>query len=102
MIKKILIDDDQITTLAELAKDLAKSHGWKEYEVDNGKGEIKFVSSEGVKCVVDTSGFAQRVMDDGTLEDWDDENVDWDEEFDGWSNHVWAEDEDGNTVMLHD
>ena len=52
MIKKILIDDDQITTLAELAKDLAKSHGWKEYEVDNGKGEIKFVSSEGVKCVV--------------------------------------------------
>ena len=102
MIKKILIDDDQITTLAELAKDLAKSHGWKEYEVDNGKGEIKFVSSEGVKCVVDTSGFAQQVMDDGTLEDWDDENVDWDEDFDRWSNHVWAEDEDGNTVMLHD
>ena len=102
MIKKILIDDDQITTLAELAKDLAKSHGWKEYEVDNGKGKIKFASSEGVKCVVDTSGFAQRIMDDGTLEDWDDENVDWDEEFDGWSNYVWAKDEDGNTVMLHD
>ena len=102
MIKKILIDDDQITTLAELAKDLAKSHGWKEYEVDNGNGEIKFVSSEDVKCVVDTSGFAQRITDDGILEDWDDENVNWDEEFDGWSNHVWAEDEDGNTVMLHD
>jgi len=100
--KKILIDEDQVVTLAELAKDLAESHGWKEYEVDNGKGEIKFVSAEGVKCVVDLVGFAQRVREDGTLEDWDDENVDWDEEFDGWSNHVWAEDEDGNTVMLHD
>lgn len=26
----------------------------------------------------------------------------WGEDFDEWSNHVWAEDEDGNTVMLHD
>ena len=99
--KKILIDEDQVTPLAELAKDLAKSHGWKEYEIDNGNGEIKFVSSDGVRCAVDLSGFAQRVLDDGTREDWDEENVDWDEEFDGWSDHVWAEDEDGNAVMLH-
>ena len=97
--KKILIDEDSVTTLAELAKELAESHGWDEYEV--GTTEIRFAKG-GARGVVDLGGFAQRVLDGEELEDWDEENVDWDEEFDGWSNHVWAEDEDGNTVMLHD
>lgn len=100
--KKILIDEDQVSTLAELAAELAKSHGWESYEV--GTTEIRFVK-DGVKGVVDLGGFAQKVPEDeenSDFEDWDEENIDWDEEFDAWSNHVWAEDEDGNTVMLHD
>ena len=46
--------------------------------------------------------FDRMVGPEGEWVDDDELNVDWDEDFDGWSNHVWAEDEDGNTVMLHD
>ena len=99
--KTIKVDDDQVTTFEELAETLARAYGWKEYKTDAKNGRITFTTSDGVKCVVDESGFAQRVKDDRTLEDWDDANVDWDEVFDGWSDHVWAEDEDGNAVMLH-
>ena len=97
--KKILIDEDQITTLAELAKELAKMYGWTSYEVEGDT--IHFKTGSVVKHRVDTSGFAQ-TLEDGEWVDDDDLNVNWDEDFDGWSNHVWAEDEDGNTVMLHD
>jgi len=97
--KKILIDEDQITSLAQLAKELARMYGWTSHEVDGG--EIRFENGDGKKHRVDTSGFAQ-TLEDGEWVDDDDLNVNWDEDFDGWSNHVWAEDEDGNTVMLHD
>lgn len=97
--KKILIDEDQVTTLAELAKELAKTHGWKSHEVEGDT--VRFETDDGAKHRVDASGFAQ-TLEDGEWVDDDELNVDWDEDFDAWSNHVWAEDEDGNTVMLHD
>jgi hypothetical protein len=97
--KKIFIDEDQVTTLAQLAKDLSGTYGWKSYEVEGN--EIRFETDDGAKHRVDTSGFAQ-TLEDGEWVDDDELNVNWDEDFDRWSNHVWAEDEDGNTVMLHD
>lgn len=96
--KKILIDEDQVTTLAELAKDLAGMYGWTSHEV---KGDtIYFDTDDGAKHRVDASGFAQ-TFEDGEWVDDDELNVDWDEDFDAWSDHVWAKDEDGNVVMLH-
>lgn len=97
--QKILIDEDQVTTLKELAKSLAKSFGWKSHRVEDDV--IYFKTDDGKQRRVDTSGFAQVLEGDEWVDD-DELNVDWDEEFDGWSNHVWAEDENGNTVMLHD
>lgn len=97
--KKILIDEDSVSTLAGLAGELAKTYGWKSYEVEGDT--IHFETDGGAKHRVDTSGFAQ-TLEDGEWVDDDELNVNWDEDFDAWSNHVWAEDEDGNTVMLHD
>lgn len=97
--KKILIDENSVSTLAQLAGELAKMYGWKSYEVEGDA--IRFETGNGAKHRVDTSGFAQ-TFEDGEWVDDDEWDVDWDEDFDAWSNHVWAEDEDGNTVMLHD
>jgi hypothetical protein len=97
--KKILIDEDQVVTLAELAKDVADAYGWTSYEV--GADVIYFKANadgEQVNGKVELSGFAYDVDSGEPIDEW---NVDWDEVFDGWSDHVWAEDEDGNTVMLH-
>lgn len=96
--KKILIDDDQVTTLAELAKELAGMYGWTSYEVDGDT--IYFETGDGVRRRVDVSGFAQ-TFEDGEWVDDNEMNVDWAEAFDAWSDYVWAEDEDGNTVMVH-
>ena len=96
--KKILIDEDNVSTLTQLAKELARIYSWKSYEVEGDT--IRFETDDGAKHRVDTSGFAQ-TLEDGAWVDDGDLNVNWDEDFDVW-NHVWAEDEDGNTVMLHD
>ena len=97
--KKIFIDEDQVTTLADLAKHLSGLYGWKSYEVEGNV--IRFDAGDGKKHRVDTSGFAQTLEGDEWVDD-DELNVDWDEDFDAWPNHVWAEDENGDVVMLHD
>lgn len=96
--KKILIDETQVTALAELAEEIAEADSWKSYKVEGDT--IRFETDDGAKHRVDTSGFAQTLEDGEWVDDYE-LNVDWDEAC-GWSNHVWAEDEDGNTVMLHD
>ena len=97
--KKILIDEDNVSTLGELAEALAKMYGWKSHEV---KGDVIYCETDdGVKHRVDTAGWTQ-TLEDGEWVDDDELNINWYEDFDEWSNHVWAEDEAGNTVMLHD
>ena len=96
--KKVLIDEDNVSTLGELAEKLAKMYGWKSHEVEGDV--IYFETDDGAKHRVDTSGFVKTLEDgvwvyDGELD------IDWDEDFGEWSSHIWAEDEDGNTVMLH-
>lgn len=97
--KTVLVDEYQVSTLSGLADELARMYGWKSHEVEGDV--IRFETDDGAKHRVDTSGFAQ-TLEDGEWVDDDELNVNWDEDFDSWSNHVWAEDEDGNTVMLHD
>ena len=97
---KILVDEDSVTTLADLAADLARSRGWKSWIVDGGG--IEFTVEEDGKdrrYRIYPSGFA---YDAKTEEEAEKHDVNWDEEFDGWCNHGWAEDEKGNVVMLHD
>ena len=98
--KKVLIDEDQVTTLAQLSETLATIYGWTSYEVAADVIYFKAnADGEPVNGRLETSGFAYDVDTGDSIDEWD---VDWDEDFDAWSNHVWAEDEDGNTVMLHD
>ena len=97
--KKVLIGEDNVSTLGELAEKLAKMYGWKSHEV---KGDVIYCETDdGVKHRVDTAGWVQTLEDDEWVDD-DELNIDWDKDFGEWSNRVWAEDEDGNTVMLHD
>ena len=98
--KTIKIEDENVTTLGELAEKLAGLYGWTSYEV---AGDVVYFKAnadgEPVNGRLETSGFA---YDADTGDDLDKWNVDWDADFDAWSNHVWAEDENGHTVMLHD
>lgn len=98
----VIVPSDQVTSLNDLAKDLAKYRDWKRWKVL--KDEIHFWPEDrpGLECCVDTSGFAFYRDGAGEWVPSDEDNVDWDQEFDAWSNHVWAEDANGNTVMLHD
>lgn len=86
--KKVLIGEANVSTLGELAEAAADVIYFKA----NADGEP-------VNGRLETSGFAYDVDTGDSIDAW---NVDWDEDFDKWSNRVWAEDEDGNTVMLHD
>ena len=98
--KNVQIEDDCVTTLAELAEELKKLYQWDRYEVADD--HIKFWAKDGGREVagqVDSTGFA---VDQETGEDLDEFDVNWDEDFDGWSNRVWAWGEDGRLVMLHD
>ena len=105
--KKILIDEDQVSTLKELAESLAGIYGWTSYEVANHavnfKEDVIYFKAlklgREVHGMIDTTGFAKDVVSGEPLDEW---NVNWDKDFDKWSNHVWAKDENGNTVMLHD
>lgn len=96
--KKVFIAEDQVTTLAQLAEELAGIYGWTSYEVATDEIYFKANSDgEPVNGRLETSGFAYDADTGDLLDEW---SVDWDEDF-GWADHVWAEDEFGNTVMLH-
>lgn len=99
--KTIQIDEDQVTTLEEVAKTLSEDYGWTKYVVEPNHIEFWAKDSEGkeVHGTVDSSGFAYDFDDpDEPLDEFE---VDWTESFDGWSDIVWAYDADGRTVMLH-
>ena len=96
----VIIDDDQVSFLEELAEELAGRRSWKRFDVVDDA--VLFTSREGYECRVDTTGFAMRRDKDGDFEEYDEENVVWDDEFDEWSNHVWANLPDGTCVMIHD
>ena len=59
--KKVLINEDAISTLSELAEELARMYGWKSHEVDGAI--IYFETDDGEKHRVDTSGWAHTFED---------------------------------------
>ena len=108
-VKRIAFSESEVSTLAELAESLAPRYGWQKWRAEGGNIVFEAKDSDGSlrEGYVGPSGFAYRMEDDE--EDWfsgDDEwpeyDVNWDEDFDGWNNHVWGEDENGDTVMVHD
>jgi len=97
--KTIRIEENQVTTLKELAERLADIYGWTSYEVASDVIYFKAnADGEPVNGRLEMSGFAYDTDTGDELDAW---SVDWDEDFDAWSDRVWAKDEDGNTVMLH-
>lgn len=87
-----------VATLSELAERLEALHGWRTWSV--GGDEIRFVDKDGETGVVGTTGVAYRVHGRRRTV-WEEQTVDWEEEFDAWSQQVWAEDMNGNAVMIH-
>ena len=97
--RKIFIDEEQVSTLEELAETLASQYGWTSYMVDGD--EIYFKANadgEPVDGRLEITGHAYDIKSGEPLDEWD---VCWNEIFDAWSDYVWAEDENGRTVMLH-
>lgn len=87
-----------VATLSELAERLEALHGWRTWSV--GGDEIRFVDKDGETGVVCTTGVAYRVHGRRRTV-WEEQTVDWEEELDAWSQQVWAEDMNGNAVMIH-
>jgi len=108
---QVTFSESEVSTLAELADELKEMYGWESWRISENGANIVFTAkdSEDGKVkegYVGPSGFAYRLEDDpddqyGEEDDWDEYNVNWDEDFDGWCDHVWGTDEDGNTVMVH-
>ena len=83
---KIEIPNSQVMKFDEVVEVVARAYGWTKYKTDPKNGSVEYVGSDGQTHTTDTS----------------DESVEWIELLDAWSNHVWAKDEDGNVVMIHD
>ncbi len=97
--KTVLVEDDCVSTLSELAESLADMYGWTSYEVAGDTIYFKAnADGEPVDGRLDLSGFAYDADTGERIDAWD---VDWDECFDQWSNHIWAEDENLEVVMIH-
>ena len=108
---KVTFSESEVSTLAELAEELKEMYGWKSWRISENGANIVFSAKDSEdgevkEGYVGPSGFAYRLEEDpddrfGEEDGWDEYNVNWDEDFDGWCNHVWGADEAGNTVMVH-
>lgn len=98
--RNIKFDDEQVSTLKELGEILAGQYGWTWWEAEKDCIVFKAKNADGAQVDgrLEPSGFAYDVY---TEEQIDEFAVDWNEVFDGWSDYVWGEAEDGSTVMVH-
>jgi len=100
---KVLFDEDNVLSLEAAAKTLAEDRKWKSYSVDAKEGEIHAVAQDGTKFYIDLGGFAydEENEDAETIEEYE---VDWQVDLFGntWKNIMFAKNEDGEYVILHD
>ena len=97
-----ILDKNQVTPLTELADELGKSHGWKKWMVKGSEIHFEPKDRPGLKCKIELTGFAFYKDGAGAWVESEEDDIIWGEEFDAWCNAVWAEDIDGNVVMLQE
>lgn len=95
---KIEINEDNVMTLDAVAHELAPMYGWSAFEAHKDTIEFWAVDDKGeeVHGFVDEGGWAR----DPGGNDMDEWNVNFCEDLD-LNDAVWAEDEHGNSVLLH-
>ena len=100
--KTVILEDDEVMTLEEVAAKLHEMYGWATHETYAKEGEIRFTESDGRHFCLHTSGFVYEVVNGKESEKEDGEReVNFGEDFD-LVNYIWATDKDGNSVMVHD
>lgn len=98
---KVLFDEDNVLSLDAVAKRLADDRHWKSYTVDAKEGIIHATTLNDRDFHIDLGGFA---YDDETEETIDEFEVDWPVELfnDTWKSVMFAKNEDGEYVIVHD
>lgn len=107
--KTVTVSADDVMTLSEVAEEFKRHFDLAKCEAIDDKAVISFETKGGQKGYVGLSGWAYE-RDDTLSEDerfsegdpsLDEFSVDWNEVL-GFNNVVWADDEDGNSVLVHD
>ena len=99
--KKVIVSDDEVMTLEEAAVKLHERLGWKSHTTDAKEGIIQFEIEDGRKFNLHTSGFAYEVIDGKESEESDDEQEVTFYDALKLINCIFAEDEEGNTVIIN-
>jgi len=101
MKKTIQIDEENVLTLRQIAEELKRLYKWPTFDVNEGMGVICFTSADARLFNLHATGFAYEVKDGVEATEADDEHsVNFCEDLD-YPDLVWAEDEEGNTVAIH-
>lgn len=109
---KVFFCKDEVSTLPELAEELKVTYDWASWSVSADGRNIVFTAKDSDDAVVKKgyvgpSGFAYHLEDDeddqfeeNETNSWQEYDVDWSADL-GWSDCVWGENSDGDTVMVH-
>ena len=99
--KTVILEDNEVMTLDEVAAKLHEMYGWATHETYAKEGEIRFTERNGRHFCLRTSGFVYAVVNGKVSENEDGEReINFGEDFD-LVNYIWAKDEDGNTVLVN-
>ena len=100
--KTVILEDNEVMMLEEVAAKLHEMYGWATHESYAKEGEIRFAERDGRHFCLHTSGFVYEVVNGKESEKEDGEReINFGEDFD-LVNYIWATDKDGNSVMVHD
>jgi len=99
--KTVTFDDSEVTTLRQIAEELAKLYGWVTFDVNARAGVIAFTSADARLFNLKPTGFAYEVKDGVEAEAADEDNsVDFRDDLD-YCYLAWGRDEDGELVAVH-
>ena len=99
--KTVILEDNEVMTLEEVAAKLHEMYGWATHETYAKEGEIRFTERNGRHFCLRTSGFVYAVVNGKVSENEDGEReINFGEDFD-LVNYIWAKNEDGNTVLVN-
>ena len=100
--KTVILEDNEVMTLEEVAVKLHGMYKWATYETYAKEGAIRFTERDGRHFCLRTSGFVYEIVNGKESEKEDAEReINFGEDFD-LVNYIWAKDTEGNTVLINE
>lgn len=107
--RTVTVSADDVMTLSEVAEELKQHFGFAKCGALDKECVITFETEDGRKGYVDLGGWAHALDEslpederfDGSTERMYEFEVDWAGVLD-FKNVIWADDADGNSVLVHD